>query len=160
MLSRSPYHELGNTRSTVSRSSTASGGNFWSRCQYGFQTDIKSSSSLAHLRQGTHIPLAFERPYIQSQPPSRCRGTFPSWLQCTSVISANTAYIGVYSSLQSTIWSADEGSWAPYPENRIADVHVNDIPATCLSDPESMYQTMPPRFTTVCELTIYSSPLI
>ena len=65
-----------------------------------------------------------------------------------------------YLSPLSPIWSVDKRGWAFYPENRIVDVHDDDFPTTYLSDPESMCQTMSPLFTTVCELTIYPSPLI
>lgn len=163
LISHYLCHGLGIARSSVSQSSAAGGGKFSSRSQYGSQTDIKSSSRLAPLRQGTQEFLAIEYFYIQSQSPSRCRGTFPSWLRCISVISTDTdvkAYtMGIYLPSQSTTWSVGEEAWTSHPENRIVRVHDDDFPTACLSNPASMCQKMPPRFTTVCELTICPNPL-
>lgn len=83
------------------------------------------------------------------------------WLRCTPVILTDTdvkvSTVGVYLSPQSTIQPVDEGAWMSFPEDRgFAGVNDDDFPTACLSDPESMF----PRFTTVCELTIYQSPLV
>lgn len=167
VLNHSLFHELGNARSSISQSPTASGGNFWLHGQY-YYANIRSSSRPAQLGlgRGAHKLLAFECSYVQSQSPGQFRGTFPSWLRCISVLVISTdtdvkAYtVFVYSSSQSTVGSIDEGARTSYPENRIAGVREDNFLTTCNSHPESMCQTLSPRFITVCELTIYPSLLI
>ena len=66
--------------------------------------------------------------------------------------------VGDYLSSQSTIFTVDEGARTSYLENRIVGVNDDDLPTTCLSDPESMCQTMFPLSTKVCGLTTYLGP--
>lgn len=168
MLSHSPCHEVGNSRSSICRPPADGGGDFQSPSRYGSYTDIKSSSMFAHLRRGTLKFLLFECSYVRSYSSSRCRGTSRSWLRCIVVlvlsadteVKAYTVAVQVYLSSQSTIRSVDEGAWTPYPENRIVGVNDENIPTACLSDPESMCRTIFPGFTTVREFTIHPSPLI
>ncbi len=90
-------------------------------------------------------------------PEARPLSTLP-YYQLIWILKVYTA--GVYSPSQFITRAINEGAGMPYPENHIADIHDDDSTAACLSDSESMYETMSPGFTTVCGLTIYPSPLI